>query len=695
MSDPGTVVKSERVGSVAILTIDSPPVNALGHAVRSGIKSALDAALADPAVGAIVIIGVGRIFIAGADITEFGKTRPAPLTSAVIATIEAGQKPVVAAIRGAALGGGLELAMGCDYRLAAPDARLGQPEVKLGMLPGAGGTQRLPRLVGVPVALDMIALGEPIGAKEALDKGLIDEIASGDLRAAALAFAERLVGERRPRRRVRDLPVKDVPSDPEFFARYRATIEKRRRGVIAPASCIAAVEAAVALPFDQGLAREQELFLQLVNGDQAKAQRYFFFAERDAGKIPDLAPDTPAQAIAKAAIIGAGTMGGGIAMCFANVGIPVTLIDTTQAALDRGIATMRSNYQSSASRGGLAAEDVERRMALVTGALAYEAVGDADLVIEAVFEDLPLKQQVFAALDRAAKADAILATNTSYQDVNVIAAATRRPEQVIGLHFFSPANVMRLVEVVRGAKTAPAVLASGMALARKLRKVPVPVGVGYGFVGNRMLTQRSRAAERLLLEGALPQDVDAALVDFGFPMGPFAASDLAGLDVSWRARQARGGKAPVADALCEAGRFGQKTRAGFFRYEPGSRAALTDPEVERIIIATSERLGVARRAIGAAEILQRIIEPMINEGARILEDGIALRAGDIDVIWVYGYGWPVHRGGPMFYADQIGLAAIRDRLDALSRRLDDPALKPAPLLLRLASEGRGFTDAKR
>jgi 3-hydroxyacyl-CoA dehydrogenase len=695
MSDPGTVVKSERVGSIAILTIDSPPVNALGHAVRFGIKSALDAALADPAVRAIVIIGAGRTFIAGADISEFGKARTAPGTSDLITTIEAGQKPVVAAIHGAALGGGLELAMACHYRLATPDARLGQPEVKLGLLPGAGGTQRLPRLVGVPLALDMIALGEPIGAKEALDKGLIDEIATGDRRAAALAFAERLIAERRPLRRVRDLPVKDVPSDPEFFARYRATIEKRRRGVIAPVSCIAAVEAAVALPFDEGLAREHQLFAELENGDQAKAQRYFFFAERDAGKIPDLARDTPTQAVAKAAIIGAGTMGSGIAMCFANVGIPVTLIDNTQAALDRGIATMRGNYQASASRGGLAAEEVERRMALVTGALAYEAVGDADLVIEAVFEDLPLKQQVFAALDGAAKADAILATNTSYQDVNVIAAATRRPERVLGLHFFSPANVMRLVEVVRGAKTAPTVLASGMALARKLRKVPVPVGVGYGFVGNRMLNQRSRAAERLLLEGALPQDVDAALVDFGFPMGPFAASDLAGLDVSWRARQARGGKAPVADALCEAGRFGQKTRAGFFRYEPGSRATLPDPEVERIIIATSKRLGVARRPIAAAEILQRIIDPMINEGARILEDGIALRAGDIDVIWVYGYGWPVHRGGPMFYADQIGLAAIRDRLDALSRRLDDPALKPAPLLLRLASEGRGFTDASR
>lgn len=690
MNSPAAAVRSERSDDIVVLTIDSPPVNALGHAVRSALKAALDAALGDPAVRAVVIIGAGRVFVAGADISEFGKPRPEPLTSALIATIEAARKPVVAAIHGVALGGGLELAMGCHYRLAAPGTRFGQPEVTLGMLPGAGGTQRLPRLVGVPRALAMITLGEPIGTEAAREAGLIDAIATGDLRREAVAFAGRMAQAQTPLPRVRDRAVRDVPTDPAFFTRARADLEKRRRGFIAPLRCLAAVEGATRLSIDDGLALEQQIFHELVATEQAAALRYFFFAEREAGKSPDLAPDTAVQPVAQAAVIGAGTMGSGIAMCFANAGIPVTLIDTGAAALDRGIAAMRSNYQATARRGGLAAEEVERRMARVTAATSLEAAAPADLVIEAVYEDLPLKREVFAALDRLAKPAAILATNTSYQDVNAIAAATGRPERVLGLHFFSPANVMKLVEVVRAAKTAPVVLASGMALARKLGKVPVPVGVGYGFVGNRMLAQRSRAAERLLLEGALPQEVDAALVAFGFPMGPFAASDLAGLDIGWRGRQARGETAPVADALCEAGRFGQKTNAGYFRYEPGSRTPLADPAVAEIIAAASARLGIARRPIGAEEILTRILDPMINEGARILADGIAARPGDIDVIWVYGYGWPRYRGGPMFHADRIGLATLRDRLAALSRRLDDPTLMPAPLLVRLAAEGRGF-----
>ncbi|HUZ75112.1 MAG TPA: 3-hydroxyacyl-CoA dehydrogenase NAD-binding domain-containing protein [Stellaceae bacterium] len=689
MSGAATLVRSERDGAIAILVMDNPPVNALGHALRAALKAALDQVLADPAVAAVVVMGAGRAFIAGADITEFGKTRAEPLTPTLIATIEAATKPVIAAIHGFALGGGLELAMGCHYRIATEDARLGQPEVKLGLIPGAGGTQRLPRLVGLNLALEMIAGGEPIGAKRALDVGLIDAIAAGDLRQEAVAYAARMVREPAPLRRVRDLPP--PAADPAAIMHSREGFERRRRSVIAPQACIEAV-AASSLPIDQGLARERALFADLVNSDQAKAQRYFFFAEREAGKIPDLPADTPVQAVKRAAVIGAGTMGGGIAMCFANVGIPVTVVESDGAALERGLATLRRTYEASVRRGGLGAAEIEARMALITGSLAYDDAAAADIVIEAVFEDLPLKQEVFATLDRIARPDAILATNTSYQDVNAIARATGRPERVLGMHFFSPANVMRLVEVVRGTATARPVLASAMALGRKLRKVPVPVGVCYGFVGNRMLSQRSRAVERLMLEGALPHEIDAALVEFGFPMGPFAASDLAGLDVGWRARKARGAVSPVADALCEAGRFGQKTNAGYYHYEPGSRAPLPDPEVERIIIAASARLGIVRRKIAAAEMLDRVLLPMVNEGARILEEGIALRPGDIDVIWVYGYGFPMHRGGPMFYADAMGLAAVSAQLADQARRLDDASLAPAPLLARLAAAGQGFAS---
>ena len=685
MASPETLVRREQAGAVAVLVLDNPPVNALGHALRSAIKAALDRELADPAVSAIVLIGGGRTFIAGADITEFGKPRAEPLTPALIATVEAGSKPVIAALHGHALGGGLELAMGCHYRIAAPGTQLGQPEVKLGLLPGAGGTQRLPRLVGVEKALAMIVGGDPIGATEALERGLVDEIASGDLRTAAIAMANRLVAERAPLRRVRDLPIPAAPK--EAFATERTNLARRRRGVIAPQRCVEAVEAAATLPFDEGLAREGAFFAELVNSDQAKAQRYFFFAEREAGKIPDLPGDVATQPIARAAVIGAGTMGGGIAMCFANAGIPVTVIDSTSDALDRGLATVRRNYEASAARGGFS---VEERMGRITGSTAFDAVADADIVIEAVFEDLPLKQDVFGQLERIARADAILATNTSYQDVDAIAAATRSPERVLGMHFFSPANVMRLVEVVRGKATAKPVLATAMALARKLRKVPVPVGVCYGFVGNRMLSQRSRAIERLVLEGALPHEVDGALVEFGFPMGPFAASDLAGLDVGWRARKARGQSAPIADALCEAGRYGQKTGNGYYHYEPGSRAPLPDPEVERIVLAESAKRGIARHKIAAEEILDRVILPMANEGAHILAEGIALRPGDIDVIWVYGYGWPVHRGGPMFHADSMGLKTVAARLAEQSRRFGDASIAPAPLLERLAGEGKGF-----
>jgi 3-hydroxyacyl-CoA dehydrogenase len=695
MSEARQIVTSERVGAVSVLTIDNPPVNALSHAERSGIQAGVNAALADAAVKAIVLICAGRTFVAGADITEFGKPMKEPGLLSIIETIENSPKPVIAAIHGTALGGGLELALACHFRVGVAEAKFGLPEVKLGILPGAGGTQRLPRLVGVALALDMITSGEPIGAKEAREAGLIDDIVAGDLRAGAIAFAERALRERLPLRRVRDLSYKLKVADADLFKDRHSALAKRKRGLEAPQACVDAVEAAVTLPFEQGMKRERELFLKLLQGDQSKAQRYFFFAEREANKIPDVPSDTPVKQIRKAAVLGAGTMGGGIAMNFANVGIPVTIVEAEQKALDRGLGVVRKNYEISAARSGMSAADIDKRMALIKGSLSVDDVADADIVIEAVFEDLALKKEVFQKLDRVARPDAILATNTSTLDVNAIAAATKRPESVIGLHFFSPANVMRLLEIVRGAKTSKPVIASSMALAKAIRKVPALVGVCDGFVGNRMLAQRGREAERLLIEGALPQQVDKVLTDFGFPMGPFAMGDLAGLDVGWRVRQARGTRAPIADALYEAGRLGQKTSNGYYHYEPGSRAPLPDPEVERIIVEVSRKLSVERRAIAEPEILERLVYPMINEGAKILDEGIALRPGDIDVIWVYGYGWPVYRGGPMHYADQVGLARIRDRLADFAQRFTEPALAPAPLLARLADEGRGFAEWKQ
>jgi 3-hydroxyacyl-CoA dehydrogenase len=695
MSEARQIVTSERVGAVAVLTIDNPPVNALSHAERSGIQAGVNAAIADAAVKAIVLICAGRTFVAGADITEFGKPMKEPGLLAIIETLENSPKPVISAIHGTALGGGLELALSCHFRIGVPEAKFGLPEVKLGILPGAGGTQRLPRLVGVALALEMITSGEPIGAKQARETGLIDDVVAGDLRAGALAFAERVLREQLPLRRVRDLTDKLKIADANLFKDQRGALAKRKRGLEAPQACVDAVEAAATLPFEQGMKRERELFVTLLSGDQSKAQRYFFFAEREANKIPDVPSDTPVKPIRKAAVLGAGTMGGGIAMNFANAGIPVTIVEAEQKALDRGLGLVRKNYEISAARSGMSPADIDKRMALIKGSLSVDDVADADLVIEAVFEDMALKKEVFQKLDRIAKPDAILATNTSTLDVDAIASVTKRPESVIGLHFFSPANVMRLLEIVRGAKSSKPVIASSMALAKTIRKVPVLVGVCDGFVGNRMLAQRGREAERLLIQGALPQQVDKVLTDFGFPMGPFAMGDLAGLDVGWRVRQARGTKAPIADALYEAGRLGQKTSNGYYHYEPGSRSPLPDPDVERIIVEVSAKLGVERRAIPEPEILERLVYPMINEGAKILDEGIALRPSDIDVIWIYGYGWPVYRGGPMHYGDQVGLARIRDRLADFAKRFKEAALEPAPLLARLAAEGRGFAEWKQ
>jgi 3-hydroxyacyl-CoA dehydrogenase len=685
-------VDLDRRGHIAVLTISNPPVNALSHGVRLGLRDGLTAARADADVGAVVIVCTGRTFIAGADITEFGKPPKEPGLHEVLGLIEGGSKPVVAAIHGTALGGGLEVALACHYRVGAKTARFGLPEVKLGLLPGAGGTQRLPRVVGVEKALSMIVSGDPIGAAEALKHGLIDEIVDGDLTAAGVALAEKVLAERRPLRKIRDLDDKTgaVRGKPEVFAEFRKSVARQTRGFRAPENCIKAVEAAVNLPFDQGLARERELFQDLLNSSESKAQRYFFFAEREAAKIPDVPADTPTLPIRKAAVIGAGTMGGGIAMNFANAGIPVAVIEVGREALDRGLGVVRKNYEATASRGRLTKGDVEKRMGLITGTTDFPAVADADIVVEAVFEEMPIKKEVFAKLDGLAKADAVLATNTSTLNVDEIASATKRPESVLGMHFFSPANVMRLLEVVRGARSSKTVIATAMAVGKQIAKVPVLVGVCDGFVGNRMLHQRGREAEKLILEGALPQQVDKVLYDFGFPMGPFAMGDLAGLDVGWRIRKGKGVKSAVADRLCEMGRFGQKTGAGYYRYEGTDRTPKPDAEVEKIINAVSDEMGFTRRFISDDEILARLLYPMVNEGAKILEEKLAIRASDIDVIWVYGYGWPVYRGGPMFWADSLGLKVVRDRILEFQRRHGD-IWKPAALLDRLADEGKGFT----
>jgi 3-hydroxyacyl-CoA dehydrogenase len=685
------IVSLRRDGDVAVITIDNPPVNAMKHEVRVGLLDLVSRASRDGAVSGIVIACAGRTFVAGADIAEFGKPARQPSTIAVIDAMEASPKPIVAALHGTALGGGLELALGCHFRVAAPGTRLGQPEIKLGIIPGAGGTQRLPRLIGMDKAMAMILSGDPIPVKEAREAGLVDEIVEGDTVAGAVAFVRRIVAEKRPLVLVRDRDQKlaSARGDLAKFDAAAANYTRRARGQNAPLAAVEALRGALTLAVADALKRERELFLELVAGDQSKAQRHIFFAEREAAKVPDLAGIAPHD-VKRAAVIGAGTMGGGIAMCFANAGIPVTVVEIGAEALARGLDVIANNYRNTAARGGLAADEMDARIKRITGTTDFAAVIDADIVVEAVFEDMGVKREVFGKLDRIVKPGAVIATNTSYLDVDAIARSTARPQAVVGMHFFSPANVMRLLEVVRGAATAPEALATAVAVGRKLGKVPAVVGVCHGFVGNRMLRLRSVEAERLLLEGTLPQDVDAALTGFGFPMGPFAMSDLAGLDVSWRMRKAQGLTAPIADQLCKRGRFGQKTARGFYLYEPGSRTPKPDPEVERLIIDTAAERGIVRAAIRADEIVERLLFPMINEGARILDEGIARRAGDIDVIWVYGYGFPVHRGGPMHYADSVGLAYIRDRLDVFAQKTGDERHRPAPLLVRLAEEGKGF-----
>ncbi|MBO6824657.1 MAG: enoyl-CoA hydratase/isomerase family protein [Sneathiella sp.] len=686
-------VSYEAEGNVGVITVDNPPVNALAAAVRAGIKGGIEAANADDSVTSIVLHCAGRTFIAGADITEFGKPPQEPSLNAVIEAIENSKKPVVAAVHGTALGGGLETALGCHYRVCSPTAQVGLPEVKLGILPGAGGTQRLPRVVGVPMALQMITSGNPIKAAKALEVGLVSEIVDGDLKEGAKAFAQKVADEGRPLVKISDQDDKlqEAKDNPAIFDDFRKSIARKTRGFLAPENCIKAIEGAVNLPFPDGLKRERELFMELMTGEQSISQRYMFFAERQAMKIPDVPRETKTFDINTCGIIGAGTMGGGIAMNFLQAGIPVTIVETSQEGLDNGLEIIRKNYAATVSKGRMKQEAMDKCMSLLTGTTNLEDVKDADIVIEAIFENMEVKKELFQKLDAICKEDAILATNTSTLDIDEIGSVTKRPESVIGLHFFSPANVMKLLEEVRTKKTSKEVMATCMNLAKRIGKIPVMVGVCEGFVGNRILHRRTEQATALIMEGALPQDVDRVLYDFGLPMGPFAMADLAGNDVGWRIRQGKGVKSAVADTICEMGRFGQKTGAGYYLYEDGSRTPKPDPVVEEIIVNASKEAGIERRNISDEEILERCIYPMINEGAKILEEGIASRASDIDVTWVYGYGWPVYRGGPMRYGDAVGLDKVYKKLCEYQEKHGD-FFKPAALLEKLAKEGKGFKD---
>lgn len=653
-------IRTEREGNVLVIVSDNPPVNALGQAVRAGLADAIAQGLADPQVEAMVIRCDGQTFFAGADITEFGKPPQGPSLPQVLDQIEASNKPVVAAIHGTALGGGCEVALACHYRLAVPQAKMGLPEVKLGLIPGAAGTQRLPRLVGAKAALPLVALGNPISAREALDNGLLDLLTGDDsLAADALAFARSKIGSQVPRAS-EGRANEDGVRDPAIFDEFRARHGRAMRGFDAPNAAIAAVRHAGEVSFAEGVKKERELFAGLMAGTQSKAMRHYFFAERSAQKVADLPADAQLLPIAKVGVIGAGTMGGGIAMNFLSAGIPVTILEMQQDALDRGTAVMRRNYEASAKRGRMTEAQVDAAMQLLTPTLDYADLADCDLVIEAVYENMDVKKQVFARLDQVVKPSAILASNTSYLNIDEIATATQRPGHVLGLHFFSPANVMKLLEVVRGAQTRSDVLATAMKLARKIGKVAAVSGVCPGFIGNRMLSKRQEQANKLIMEGASYWDVDDVLLEFGFPMGPFQMGDLAGLDIGWHRDPTK--VTTVREALCAAGRFGQKAGKGFYDYDSARQRTPSD-EVRAIIADFAAKAGHAQREVGKDEIRERLLYPMVNEGAMILDEEIAQRAGDIDVVWINGYGWPIHTGGPMFWASTIGLDTVVSGLD--------------------------------
>jgi 3-hydroxyacyl-CoA dehydrogenase len=679
-------ISTRKHGDVLIVLANNPPVNALSTAVRQGLVDAIAEAEADDSVNAVVIACEGQTFFAGADITEFGKPPQQPWLPMVVDTIEDCSKPVVAAIHGTAFGGGLEVALACHYRVALPTAKLGTPEVKLGILPGAGGTQRLPRVAGVRKALEMTATGNPIGAREAFDCGLVDRLVEGELLPHAVAYAEEV-------RQVRPLPrssqneekVADV--NPAVFDDFRRDNAKKFRGFDAPEKNIEAVRIATEKPYSEGVIEERKLFMELMSGTQARAQQYFFFAERKAAKIDGLPEGTEPRTIRRVGVIGAGTMGGGISMNFLSAGIPVTIVEMSQDALDRGTGIMLRNYESSAAKGKLTAEQVGKAMGLLNPTTDFEALADCDLIIEAVYENMDVKKEVFGRLDKIAKPGAILASNTSYLNINEIAASISRPSDVVGIHFFSPANVMKLLEVVRGDKTAPDVLLTAMQIGKKIRKVPVVAGVCHGFIGNRMLMPRQIEATKLLLEGATPEQVDRVHVAFGMPMGPFQMADLAGVDIGWHRDPNR--IENVRDALCAIDRWGQKKGAGFYDYDE-KRRPTPSPVVQQIIEDFAKKQGVERRDISDEEIVERTLYTMVNEGAKILEEGIAQRASDIDVVWVYGYGWPVYRGGPMFWADTVGPAKIVEGLKRQEERMK-PEFSFSKLLLDKAEKGESFT----
>ena len=685
-------------GSVAVITLNNPPVNGLGLATRTAAVDGIRQALADDSVKAIVITGAGKAFSGGADIKEFNspKALTEPTLHTLINVAEGSTKPVVAAIHSVCMGGGLELALGCNYRVAMPGAQIALPEVKLGLLPGAGGTQRLPRVLGLEMALNMIVSGTPVLSDKLAGTALFDKVFAADanLVESAVAFANK-VADVRPLPRVRDRSV-DYPNHEAFLQFSRNTVKAMAGPFPAPLECVETVAASVTKKFEDGLKFERERFLHLIQTPESKALRHAFFAERVASKVPDVPSDTPTRAIKKAAIIGAGTMGGGIAMNFANAGIPVVLVETKQEALDKGLATIRKNYENTMKKGKLTAEKFEQRVGLITGTLSYDEIADADIVIEAVFEEMGVKESVFRKLDSVMKPGAILASNTSTLDLNKIASFTSRPQDVVGTHFFSPANVMKLLEIVRGEKTGKDVLATTLALSKKLRKTGVVSGVCDGFIGNRMIEQYSRQAGFLLDEGCLPEQVDKAIEKFGFAMGPFRMGDLAGNDIGWAIRKRRYVESPEitysknADLLCEMGRFGQKTGGGWYDYKAGDRKAYPSQQVNDMIVKHSADLGVERRKISDQEIVERLVYSLVNEGARILEEGIAMRASDIDMVYLTGYGFPVFRGGPMFYADQVGLSNVLMAMEKYARGRNGDAWAPAPLMARLAAEGKGF-----
>ena len=683
---------------IAVITLNNPPVNGLGNALRAALMEHLKKAEADPAVKAVVLIGSAKAFSGGADIREFGKPRTQPDLQEINDQQDAMKKPLVAAIGGFALGGGLELALGCHYRVALPRAQLGLPEVKLGILPGSGGTQRLPRMVPMADAVKMMTSGNPITAEKAKQYGLVDAVVEGDLLENALSFTKKILSEGKGIRRVRDMKPQIEGDVKAFFAQARDMVAKESKGYPAPLKIVECAEAAATMPFDEGRKVERDNFAYLVGTTESAALRHMFFSERQTSKIPDVPEDTATRPVKKAAVIGAGTMGGGIAMSFANAGIPVTIMDTSQDFLDKGLSKIKANYAGTVSKGRLSQADMDKRLALIQPTLNLGQIADADIVIEAVFERMDVKQEIFRKLDGIMQQGAILATNTSTLDVDQIAAVTTRPQDVIGTHFFSPANVMRLLEVVRGKKTANDVLATTMKLGKTLKKVPVVSGVCDGFIGNRMIEKYGQQSLFLLDEGCTPQQVDAAANKWGLAMGPFQMGDMAGLDIGWEIRKRRYKERPdfvyskVGDKIAELGRFGQKTGKGWYRYEAGSRKPIPDPEVDRIIEQYRKENNLKVRSISDAEIVERLIYALVNEGAKILEEGIALRASDIDMVYLTGYGFPPYRGGPMFYADTVGLEKVLDRIETFQKGYMGQVWKPAPLLVRLAKAGKKFNE---